>query len=323
MNNFIKRVTETDMPEFLACLNKNLTKVIPMLPFVEHSFHTFEMYKSFPKRGLYLLDRLSEEETCLYHMYQLNEKDSLLRATLVLPSSWDKRVSLMEASVVHLKEWLNENATVNQFMIQCLEYGEIEYYPTLNHYLVPILLKAGFNPIYRMYMAYDLEKELPHKVDDQWLLDQGLALEPLKASDETALFEFYHQQMSNPQDQFITHCTREEFKAFLKEERSLMTQTSFTLKTKTGEMVGAIIGSNDDGKLWLDNLVVAIGDGSEKAAQCLVTASLEAFKKIERPSNTVHVYVDRHLLFSVGAYKTCGFQPFEFWVDLVYNIQKR
>jgi hypothetical protein len=323
MNRGLIQVTEKDMPDFLACLNKNLECFVPMLPYVEHTFHSFEMYKSFPKRGLYLLDSLSEDDSCLYHMYQLNEADSMLRATLVLPSSWDKRLDIMSQSVENLKKWLHENAAVNQFMIQCLEYGEIEYYPTLNHYLVSILLNAGFVPTYRMYMSFDLETQQHFTVEHGWLSDQGLTLAPLNASDEGPLFEFYDQQMQKSQNRFIAHCTRDEFKAFLQDERSLLTKTSFTLKNREGEIVGAIIGSNDDGKLWLDNLMVAIENDAHKSAQCLVTASLEAFKNEMTSSRTVHVYTDRHLLFLVGVYKACSFKPFEFWVDLIYTIQHR
>lgn len=323
MENKLIKITEQDMGNYLECLNKNLEHFVPMLPFVEHSFHTFDMYKSYPKRGLYLMDRLSEDETCLYHMYQLHEGDSMLRATLVLPSSWEKRVEIMTNSIENLKNWLDQNAVQNQFMIQCLEYGEIEYYPTLNHYLVPILLKTGFEPTYRMYMSYNLDNLESSTLEEQWLNENHLSISTISQTDEVALFEFYQAQMQKHQNQFVTHCTRAEFKAFLEDEQSLLTKTSFTLKDQNGKILGAIIGSQENGKLWLDNLIVSVEGDSQIAAKLLITASIEAFKKEKTTSRILHVYMDRHLKFSVDAYKACGFKPFEFWVDLIYNIQHR
>ncbi len=66
--------------------------------------HDLIRYKQYSEKGIYLIDYIGDEY-CLYHFYHLSEGDDTLRATLILPSSWEKRFEIIEKSIPNIKEW--------------------------------------------------------------------------------------------------------------------------------------------------------------------------------------------------------------------------
>lgn len=339
------QITEETLPLFIACLEKGLKESLPMLPFVKREFHNFDIYKTLNKSAIYLLDTVGEHH-CLYHLYKLDPNDSMLRTTLILPTSWEHRFEIIETSIPRLKAWLDAYPNASKLMVQSLEYGEVEYYPTLSHYLIPTLINQNFEPTYRMYMKRYLQQTEPIllKLEERKnaLLEQhDFTLRTVTENDTEALLDLYDREELKSRRDFVFNCTNEELTNFLKDPFTLshsyvMLQASHaenqsmavqerkldhTQPTagQRGKIVGAVIISRDNEKIWIDNLV-AIGDANSEQfiAQILVAAALSNLPQEE----TLYTYLNRDTRLTADTYSDFGFEGFEFWTDLIYESSK-
>lgn len=307
----IKRININTISEFTEKIELAKKNFIPMLPFVKLPFHDFDIYKSYSDKGVYLIDYL-EDEYCLYHLFHLTQGDDTLRATLILPSNWDKRFDIIEKSISNIKEWFLEEDSSSKFIIQSLEYGEIEYYPTLSHYLIPTIIRNGFTPKYRMYMRRDETST----INQLGSLDKGLIETTYSDKLLDNIIDFYYKNEATKNFQYFTNCTYEEFLDLHKED--FTRNNSKFIVTEKNEVVAGIITSIDQEKIWIDNFTVDPKYNSEKISEYLLNRTVSQLTK-NNPKESLYIYLNRDCYEAVSACEKNGFVPFEFWTDMIFE----
>ena len=148
-------VKKEDFDRFAGKMGKAKTDFIPMLPFVktEGNAWNLEVYRLQDEKSLHLIDEL-DKDYCLYHSRTDREpgSSSLLGFTTIIPSSWERRVEIMERSIPNLLEWISDDGDFQGVTLSILEHGEYQAWPTLSPYLIPILVRNGLETTYWMYM---------------------------------------------------------------------------------------------------------------------------------------------------------------------------
>lgn len=307
----IKSINSETFGEFAQKIEVAKENFIPMLPFVKIPVHDFDRYKDYNEKGIFLIDYI-EDEYCLYHLYQINSDDDTLRPTLILPSNWDKRFEIIEKSIPNIKEWFLKENNTKKFIVQSLEYGEIEYYPTLSHYLIPTFIRNGFEPKYRMYMKR--EENLPFNKSEK--LDKGLLMVDYSSEILNKVIDFYYNNESIQKYRYFTNCTYEELLQLLKDDFTI--NNSKFITDENGNVISGIIVTEDLGKIWIDNFSVSPEyDGSNVGYYILG----EVIKNLAKtcPDETIYIYLNRDCRDAVLACEKYGFVPFEYWTDMIFE----
>lgn len=305
----IKRITSNTINEFAAKIEYAQENFIPMLPFVKMPLHDFDRYKSYSDKAIYLIDYIGDE-FCLYHFYHLSEGDDTLRATLILPSSWDKRFEIIEQSIPNIKQWFLEEDDSKRFIIQSLEYGEIEYYPTLSHYLIPTIIRSGFEPTYRMYMKRNASVPLPIEVE----LVEGLSEINYSHKLLHQVIHFYYE--SNRNDCYFINCTYEEFLEMIEQDFTI--RNSKFLLNEQGNVVAGIIVTQDSGKVWIDNFMISPEYNNSNIGEFILNQVILHLSK-DCPDEALYIYLNRNCQDAISACEKNGFIPFEFWTDMIFE----
>ncbi len=305
----IKRITSDTISEFADKIEYAKATFIPMLPFVKMPLHDFDRYKQYSEKGIYLIDYIGNEY-CLYHFYHLSEGDNTLRATLILPSSWEKRFEIIEKSIPNIKEWFLAEDTSQKFIIQSLEYGEIEYFPTLSHYLIPTIIRSGFEPKYRMYMKRDGSAPVPQ------VCELGKDLSETNYSEKllSNIIDFYYKCETTRNYRYFTNCTYEEFLEMFKHDFTISNSKFIT--TDNGRVVSGIVVSKDSGKVWIDNFTVSPEYNGSNVGDYILSKTISQLSKACQ-EETIYVYLNRDCYDAVTACEKNGFTSFEFWTDMI------
>lgn len=305
----IKRITSDTMSEFAEKIEYAKMNFIPMLPFIEINAHDFNRYKSYSEKGIYLIDYIGDEY-CLYHFYHLSEGDDTLRATLILPSSWEKRFEIIEKSIPNIKEWFLTEDTSQRFIIQSLEYGEIEYFPTLSHYLIPTIIRNGFEPKYRMYMKRDVSAP----VSQVGKLEKGLSETKYSEKILNNIVNFYYKSESIRDYHYFTNCTYEEFLELFKQDFTI--NNSKFITEDSGKIVSGIVVSKDLGNIWIDNFSVSTEYNRTGIGDYILRNTISQLSKLY-PEEGIYIYLNRDCYDAVNSCKKNGFAPYEFWADMI------
>lgn len=310
----IKRITSDTMHVFVTKVDEAVKKVIPMLPFVKMPFHDFNnYYHTYNEKGIFLIDELSETDYCLYHLYHLSEGDDTLRASLILPSNWEKRFDIIEESIPNLKNWFLTEDRSDKLIIQSLEYGEIEYYPTLSHYLIPTIIRNGFNPKYRMYMKREGGNLHPTTVQ----LEDQLCVKSLSDGILQEIIDFYYNQPATQQYRYFTNCTYDEFIELSKQAFTI--KHSKFISDANGRVICGILVTLDDDKIMIDNFTVSPDYyDSTNLGEYLLNKTIQELSA-DYPEETYYIYLNRDCFDAVMSCEKNGFIPFEFWTDMILD----
>lgn len=303
----IKRIMQENFSEFADKIEYAKDTFINMLPFVKIPFHDFDRYKQYGDSGIFLMDYIGDEY-CLYHLYHLSQGDDTLRATLILPSSWEQRFEIIEESIVNLKEWFLSEDTSKRFIIQSLEYGEVEYFPTLSHYLIPTIIRNGFCPKYRMYMKRKKGQELPS--DDIGL--DGYSLVDYTGDMVGRVIDYYFSAQNDSQSYF-TNCTKDELKEMLQDEFTKK-HSKFVIDD-SGKIIAGIIPSIDDDKIWIDNFMVLEEYDNYIIPRYMLSKALKSI--LADGDEDIYIYLNRDCYKEVAVCNDYGFRAFEFWTDMI------
>lgn len=301
----IKKMTSETMASYVQAFEVAEKQMLPMLPYVKMPFHDFNRYKTYHDKGIFLMDTVGEE-ACLYHLYHLTEGDDTLRITLCLPTSWEKRFEILETSVPNLKQWFMANDSSRRFVVQTLEYGEIEYYPTLGEYLMPIFIKNGFEPKYRMYM----KKEKPTV---EVTAPEGVVVKAFEASELNSLKSFYYDEKALENLKYFTNCTLEEFLESM--QKPFAIEHSKVAYDQDGQIIGATVVAKEDDKIWIDNFSVLPEYEQTHIGTYLLNQTVKSIEAKESQGDLI-IYLNRDCFEAIEACEKNGFVSFEFWTDL-------
>lgn len=304
----MERINNDNRQLFVDSLDRAKEDMIPMLPYVKREFHDFDQYKIAGEKSILLRDEIGQHE-CLYHLYHLHEGDDTLRITLLLPTSWEHRFSIVNASIPRLMEWFKSNDNSNRMIVQSLEHGEVEVFPTLSSYIVPAFIDNGFQPMYRMYMKREEVKEVQGTNDDINIVDFSR-----KTQDE--ILDFYCNTKSLENLRYFTNSTKENMiKDFASEECK---RHSHLALNKKGEIVGATIVSVEDQKVWIDNFSVLPDFDQTNVASLLLATTIASIDEYYDDAEII-IYLNRNCKEAIKACEDNGMVAFEFWVDLIYD----
>ena len=309
----IKEITKENFHEFKLLMEKGLENFIPMLPFVKSEFQEFGRYLKFNDRAIYVIDEISETENCIYHFFTLPDSKDLLRVTLILPSNFDNRIEIAEKSLENIKGWLNTKG-YNQFMVQTLEHGEIEYYPTLSNYLLPILIKLGFKPHYRVYLTIDniSEAYVPQNI----ILPTELQMVNYTDGLKDKVIDFYFNEPANG---YYNPFTYTEFIDAIKCEE--FARSARFIIDANKKVVGGIFSGHGsfEKKIWIDGLKVSNLSNEEDLALLLIISQIELAQDLYS-NDEITVYLSREYQKHIKLFETFGFYGFEFWVDAILDL---
>lgn len=304
-------ITPENFSTFAEKIEIGQNEFIPMLPFVKNELHNFELYKKHNGKGTYIVDHL-DDGYCLYYVYHLPGDPETLRMNLILPSSWGRRVEIIEESFPHVIEWFRKEATSIRFLVQVLEYGELKVFPTLDQYIIPTLLKNGFQLEYKMYLRRDDNEPLTLK----YQLPAGLKrVEKSENLLERAIDFYYNNSFTD----YLINCSKEEVERFFATD-SLFEKTAVFIENEADEIVAGIFSTHDDGSYiypgsyWMENFAVHPDYLELDLGKYLLQEELKLLHDIYS-SEDVIAYVTRDSKKAVAIYESLDFVPFEFWVD--------
>jgi hypothetical protein len=304
----IKKITFDTMKEFSEKIEYGKNNFIPMLPFIKIPFHDFDRYKAYTDKGIFLIDYI-DQEYCLYHLYHITPGDDTLRASLILPSSWDKRFEIVEKSICNIKEWFLKEDSSKKFIIQSLEYGEIEYYPTLSHYLIPTIIRNGFEPQYRMYM----KRPAAALTDKNIQLKEGLELVGYSEDIFNGIIDFYYKDESAKNNMYFSNCEYNEFLEIMQLDFTI--KSARFIKNTKGAIIAGIIPSIDSGKVWIDNFSIHPDYDKDGISEYLLGETIKQMSKT-CSEDGIYIYLNRNCRNAIAACTAKDFAPFEFWVDM-------
>ncbi len=303
----IKIITQDNFEEFSSKLKNGLENFIPMLPYLRTEYNDFNSYLKFNEKSIYIIDELSETDHCLYNLYTFPGSETTLRIRLILPSNFHRRLDIIEKSIPNLIQWFNTQ-NYKEFMIQVLEHGEIEYYPTLSTYLLPTLYKLGFKPHYRLYMQKSEKKSC--EIDVLPAHNKLISYTPKL---EKEVMDFYNEEDNG---YFICVDPQKELPDYFKKEQFL--KTAQFIVNQQGKIVAGVFSIFDeyDDKVWIDNLKILDTQNEDFLGKYLLKIQLELIDKLY-PNKDCIVYLSRENRKHVKLLESMGFYGFEFWVDAI------
>lgn len=258
-----------------------------------------------------IIDYLDNGDYCLYHLFTTNETPDVLMTTMIVPSSFDNRYSIVDRSIKNILKWASERGSYSRFKIQVLEYGEVQVYPSLAYYLIPLLIDNGFKPQYGIYLKASTEDKLEEQQVDKD-------------------YEFIYGQDNNL-DELIEFYKRHNFRNYYVEDNDnildiildeeLFKKSLITAKYN-GKIIGAIFADRDqEGKIWLDDMAVKDEYKDTNLGAKLIYEIL-VFLRNNYSNTDIYEYTYREYMQSVAEFEKMGFQGFEYWVDLLYYFEE-
>lgn len=318
----IKKITATTMKEFSDKIEIAERNYFPMLGYRKLSFHdrilsnhkisenSFDEKQHYMKNHWRLIDELDSSEYCLYHLFTPPGNSALLQATMIIPSSFEKKRSIVSTSLDNLIAWANKETECNQLKLQVLEYGEIQLYPTMAYYLTSVMEDKGAVFQYPLYLKIDSESTI-NTIDlrENYKVIYGLD------NDIDDLIRFYEEELD---DYFIVD-TKEEILEMSKTE--LFKDSLITIRNQDNKIIGAAFGDKDEeGKMWIDNLAINSAYNDQELGIYLINQIVTKLRT-RIVDESIYVYSFREFKDSIKNYEKAGFVGFEYWTDMYLEIR--
>ncbi|WBW97791.1 hypothetical protein [Oceanirhabdus sp. W0125-5] len=318
----LKIIEPNNFKEFSDKILEAEKNYFPMLGYKKMPFHDkiLNIHKitddsekqnaSFMTNHLRVIDYLENGEYCLYHLFSMKSNPSMLMTTMIIPSDFNNRYEIVEKSIKNILKWMHEETEYKTFKIQILEFGEVQIYPTLAYYLIPLLKKENFKPHYPLYLKSNTKTNL-----STYTLNKNFNMKIGKENAFEDVLDFYY---TNSFDHYYICDTAEELHE-LKDD-PLFYESLITIRNSDDTIIASVFAGLDDDKLWIDNFVVANNYVNSYIGPYLLTEEMK-FLKSKYEDNEIFIYTFREYSKSISQYNECGFMGFEYWVDFFYEIQ--
>lgn len=320
----IKIINNCDIEEFSNKVIKAEKDYFPMLGYKKMAFHERilnnhkvkdneeKQRADFMTKHWRIIDYLDNGEYCLYHLFTTDGTPDILMTTMIIPSSFERRTSIVRQSIKNIIRWAKEVQSFKYFKIQVLEYGEVQIYPSLAYYLLPILISEKFQAKYGVYLKMNTENQIEsYTLDSKYYVKKGIE------NDYKDLVEFYSQ--CDFKYYFLADSIEEMDKI---KDKNIFYKSLVTVRNDNDDIVGAIFADKDEeGKIWLDNLAVKINYLDNEIGLFLIHEELRLLRS-KYADTDIFIYSYREFKESIADYEECGFVGFEYWVDLLYNFKE-
>ena len=298
-------VTADRFGNFAGKLQAGQTHYLPMIfGTVKESIKQTKWLETFDDQYVWLIDEL-EEGNCLF---ALGKYEQALSITLMLPSDWSNRFTILESSIPNLIGWFVKR---NAYQYLWAQMGEDRFPPTLIVSALPTFLKNGFRPEYRMTMKRDGKLPIPAALS----LPEGVTREKYleKNLDEIAFL------ISDVYAKEGVDYSFSEAKADLigYAENELFQKSATFLRNGEGELVGGICcGINEHP--YIGEFVVSQKYQGRGLGQYLLNESIRLLAKLY-PEQAISLSTCREWKRAVNLYEKYDFSPDKFWINLSLN----
>ncbi|QUI24095.1 hypothetical protein HZI73_18140 [Vallitalea pronyensis] len=320
----IKIINNNNRREFSDKIIKAEKEFFPMLGYRKMAFHDRilnnhkiddagdKQRADFMTKHWQMIDYLDNGDYCLYHLFTTDSTPDVLMTTMIIPSNFERRIEIVEESIKHILQWAKEQGSFQYFKIQVLEYGEIQVYPSLAYYLVPILLRENFQPQYGIYLKTNTKNSIaPFSLKGTYHVKKG------KDNPYDAIYEFYKKTTFNAYFLADSMAEMDEIK-----DKAIFYDSLMTVRNNQDDIIGAIYADMDEeGKIWLDNLAIKDDYVNEEIGRFLIHDILGLLKR-QYADRDIYVYTYRAYRKSIMDYESCDFEGFEYWVDLLYSFKE-
>ena len=318
----IKVIEPNNLKDFSDKILEAEKNYFPMLGYKKMDFHdrlldnhkidenSDKKIPDFMSKHLRVIDYLDDGEHCLYHLFAMKNNPTILMTTLIIPSSFNNRYEIVEKSIKNILKWIGENTEFKSFKIQVLELGEVQIYPSLAYYLIPLLKKENFKPHYPLYLKSNTENDL-----SSYTLNNDFHMKIGKDNDFDELLNFYYDSSF---DNYFLCDTAKELHDL--KNKPLFYESLITIRNNDDKIIAAVFADIDEeDKLWIDNYAVANDYVDSNIGPYLLAEELKILKSLYKDTD-IYIYTFREFLKSISEYNQCGFMGFEYWVDLLYEI---
>ncbi len=318
----IKIIEPNNLKEFSDKIIEAERKYFPMLGYKKMPFHdkilnnhkinndSEKQNSDFMNKHWRVIDYLDNGEYCLYHLYVMKNNPSMLITTLIVPSSFNSRYEIVEKSIKNILKWMSKNPEFKSFKVQVLECGEVQIYPSLAYYLIPLLKKENFKPHYPLYLKSNTKNDL-----SSYTLNNDFHIKIGKENDFNELLDFYYD---NSFYNYFLCDTAEELHEL--RNKPLFYESLITIRNSDDKIIAAVFADIDEeDKLWIDNYAVANDYVESNIGPYLLAEEFKTLKSLYEDTD-IYIYTFREYVKSISEYNQCGFTGFEYWVDLIYEL---
>lgn len=302
----IRVITKDTATEFIERLEVGLESYLPMIygTKTEALKHTTLV---FDDQYYWLIDDMGDQ-SCLYLMRKADDRHALW-FSFIMPSDWNARFDIFDASLPHLIQWFHDNENYRYL------YGKMDVEqtpPTLLKAFLPTFIRNGFNTEYGMGMIRDGQLPVP----DAQPLPEGIKHVPYAENmvDEIArlnseVFEAQGVSFSfENAKRYIGRCVTKD----------LFQKSAILLQNGKNELVGFVWCEDYDGP-HLGEFIVSQPYQGKGLGRYLFTEMLR-FMSEYFPGQDMHLGTAREWRRAVRLYEGYDFVPCDFGINL--NLRK-
>lgn len=303
MSNVLS-LTENTFPEFTDRLQNGRKFYLPMIfGTTAESIKQTEWLDDFSDQYAFLIDHLSGGE-CTYVLRRADHRAALW-FSLILPSDWDQRFDLLDASLPNLIEWFKNNDTYRYLFAQL---GLDNTPPTILDTFLPMFLRHGFNTEYRMDMHRPAGLAMPHQMPVPKGVVETEYTDEMR--DELAIFahqvytaEGVYYSLENAQ-----RCVWRDI------EDDFFHESATFLRNDEGELVGAIWWSADE-EPYLGEFLVAKACQGRGYGRYLLNKTIRHMTR-RFPKKSIRLYTCREWVQARILCETYGFLSDRMYTNL-------
>ena len=304
----IQQINTNNFAEFLKRLEAGRKHYLPMIfgTSIESTQQTTWL-DQFDDQYAYLIVTLPHGE-CTYVLRRADHRAAIW-FSLILPSHWDQRFDLVDASIPHVLTWFNEQDTYRYFYAQL---GLDNTPPTFLESFLPSLLKHGFNTEYRMNMhrAANLPAPdplpLPKDVEEVTYTD-NMRDEVIQLAHEVYTAEGVNYSLENAR-----RCVERDIAS------DWFHESATFLRTSDGSLIGAIWWGVDE-EPHLGEFLVAKPHQGKGYGKYLLNKTIRHIKR-RFPQKSIRLGTCREWARARSLYETYHFVPDQLYTNL--NLHK-
>ncbi|MBI1928262.1 GNAT family N-acetyltransferase [Candidatus Poribacteria bacterium] len=274
---------------------------------VKESIKQTEALEKLDEPYIGLVDNL-DKENCVY---TLRRAENALWIALILPSNWEKRFTIFEASLPNLMTWFMQQAGYQYLYAEIRE--KAPRFPTVTNDLLPIFLKNGFKPEYRMLMKRHGKLPIP----DALPLPEGFTQEGYAEKNFDEIAAFVSDVYTRENVGYDLDAAKKWIGQDTKNE--IFVRTAKLLRDGKGTLVGAgWCGSGDAPDIG--ELVVSQEYQGKGLGTYLLNEAIR-FLAERYPGKDIYLGTCREWKKALNLYEKYDFVPERFWTWL--NLNKR
>ena len=300
----IQSITDHTFSDFIDRLQDGRKCYLPMIfGTTAESIRQTEWLDAYDDQYAYLIHPLPGGE-CTYALRRADHRAALW-FSLILPSDWDRRFDLLDASLPGLINWFMTNDTYRYLYAQL---GLDNTPPTILGTFLPIFLGHGFNAEYRM----DMHRPPGLAMPDQMTVPAGVVETAYTDGMHDELAAFAHTVYTAEGVSYSLENARRCVGRDLEDD--FFRESATFLRNEEGELVGAIWWSADE-EPYLGEFLVARSCQGRGYGRYLLTKAIRHMKR-RFPQKSIRLGTCREWVRARALYEAYGFVPDRMYTNL-------